>query len=426
VTGGRDDTVAQAAGPPGDVLGAVLAGEALLRAVAEQSPDMIVVMTAREVVFANGRASEVLGTALVGRTARSLMEHVHPDDLDRALRRFTDVFARPGRHDSSELRVRSGGGWRMFEFLGTNLVDEPAVGGVLFTARDVTERHRTQQLLIEHERRTHALELRRHEERVAAQLRRAAQMDTVGRLAAGAAHDFGNLLGVVANCTTRVARLLPNEHEAHAELASVDDALARAADLVRQLLLFGSSPASNPSRVDVRSVTTAVVAMLAPPDGVEIEVDSAPTPLDVVVDRARIERELLNVLVNALDALAGHGRITIRTERIYVTSRPATGLGVRPGGHARITVRDDGPGMSAAVLDRAFEPFFTRVPTAGSAPAGGSAPADDRSRSGGTGLGLPTARDAVERAGGALSLRSAPGRGTTATILLPLAPRSAR
>jgi PAS domain S-box-containing protein len=411
VTGGRDDTVVPAVGRSDEPAGAVLAGEALLRAVAEQSTDMIVVMTERLVVFANGRAAEVLGTTLVGRDPRSLMDFVHPDDLDSALGRFSEVFARVGRHDTSEMRLRSRGEWRMFEFLGTNLRDEPAVGGVLFTARDVTERHHTQQLLIEHERRTHALELRRQEERVAEQLRRAAQMDTVGRLAAGAAHDFGNLLGVVTNCTAHVARMLPAEHPAHAEMAYIDEALSRAADLVRQLLLFGSSPASHPARLDARSLTGDMVAMLAPPDGIDIVVESAAEPLDVVVDRARIERAVLNVLVNAIEALGDRGRITARTDRVYVTARPATGLGVEPGGYARITVRDDGPGMRAEVLERAFEPFFSVNASNATRP----------SRSGGTGLGLPTAKDAVERAGGALSLRSAPGRGTTATILLPLA-----
>jgi PAS domain S-box-containing protein len=427
VSGGREGVAERADPATGGPAGARLASEALLRAVADQSTDIIVVMTEREVLFANGRAEEVLGTTVVGREPRSLMQFVHPDDLDLALARFAEVFARVGRHDTSELRLRSQGDWRVFEFLATNLGDEPAVGGVLFTARDVTERHRTHRLLLEQQRRTHALELRRHEERVAAQLQRAAQLDTVGRLAAGAAHDFGNLLGVVANCSAHVAQLLPDDHPAREDLALVDDAVSRATDLVRQLLLFGSPPASRRSQVDARELAADVVAMLTAPSGVEIGVETCAGPLPVTVDRARIDRALLNVLVNALDAVGDHGRVTVRTDRIHVTARPATALGVQPGGYARITVRDDGPGMPAEVLERAFEPFFTVLPERdGTQSRGRDARGEARrtAATGGTGLGLPTARDAVERAGGALSLRSAPGRGTTATILLPLAAAS--
>jgi PAS domain S-box-containing protein len=371
---------------------------------------MIVVTTADEILFANTRTAELLGEATVGASPWEQIAHrVHPDDLELAQRRCAEVFLRPGRHESIELRVHSNGEWRMFEVFATNMLDDPSIGGVLLTARDVTDRHRAQRLLLEHERRTHALEMRRHEERVAEQLRRAGQMDTVGRLAAGAAHDFGNLLGVVMNCAAHAVRTLPDDHPVRAEIGIIDEAVARASELIQQLLLFGNPPVPTSTRFDLRSVVRDVTALVGTraDSPVEVVQDLTSEPLEVVADRARVERAIMNILVNAHDAMSAGGELRLHAERVHITARSATALGVQPGSYARLTVRDNGPGMAPHVLERAFEPFFTTSIARG-----------------GTGLGLPTARDALERAGGAIELRSAIGAGTTATMVLPIAPHT--
>jgi PAS domain S-box-containing protein len=385
---------------------ALRASELLLRAVVDQSTDLTAIIGPDRVLSASRSTVDALGIDLAGMLLHDFWPLLHPDDRAAAIERFRSVWGRPGARVAGEVRLSCRDGWRSFEAVTTNLTHEPSIGGLVLTARDVTDRRRAEQQLIQNERRMHALELQMHAERAAEHMRRAQQMDTVGLLAAGAAHDFGNLLGVVANCAQYVARLLDDQHPARAELEMIDAAVERSADLIQQLLLFGNPPTVIATRFDVGDMTCEALSMVFARcyPLVVVTHDVCAERLEVVADRRRVERGLINVIINACDAMPDGGTVTVRNDRVNVMTRHATDLGVEPGSYARITVRDNGVGMPAAVLERVFEPFFTT--SAGK---------------GGTGLGLATAKDAFVRAGGAITLSSRERHGTVVSILLPLA-----
>jgi PAS domain S-box-containing protein len=385
---------------------ALRASELLLRAVVDQSTDLTAIIGPDRVLSASRSTVDALGIDLAGMFLHDFWPLLHPDDRAAAIQRFQSVWGRPGARVAGEVRLSCRDGWRSFEAVTTNLTHEPSIGGLVLTARDVTDRRKAEQQLIQNERRMHALELQMHAERVAEHMRRAEQMDTVGLLAAGAAHDFGNLLGVVANCAQYVARLLDDQHPARAELEMIDAAVERSADLIQQLLLFGNPPTVIATRFDVGDMTCEALSMVFARcyPHVVVTHDVCAERLEVVADRRRVERGLINVIINACDAMPDGGTVAVRNDRVNVMTRHATDLGVEPGSYARITVRDNGVGMPPAVLERVFEPFFTT--SAGK---------------GGTGLGLATAKDAIVRAGGAITLSSRERRGTVVSILLPLA-----
>jgi PAS domain S-box-containing protein len=385
---------------------ALRASELLLRAVVDQSTDLTAIIGPDRVLSASRSTVDALGIDLAGMFLHDFWPLLHPDDRAAAIQRFQSVWGRPGARVAGEVRLSCRDGWRSFEAVTTNLTHEPSIGGLVLTARDVTDRRKAEQQLIQNERRMHALELQMHAERVAEHMRRAEQMDTVGLLAAGAAHDFGNLLGVVANCAQYVARLLDDQHPARAELEMIDAAVERSADLIQQLLLFGNPPTVIATRFDVGDMTCEALSMVFARcyPLVVVTHDVCAERLEVVADRRRVERGLINVIINACDAMPDGGTVAVRNDRVNVMPRHATDLGVEPGSYARITVRDNGVGMPPAVLERVFEPFFTT--SAGK---------------GGTGLGLATAKDAFVRAGGAITLSSRERHGTVVSILLPLA-----
>jgi PAS domain S-box-containing protein len=384
---------------------ALRASETLLRAVVDQSTDLIAIVGTDRVISASRSTVDALGIDMAGMSLEDFWPLIHPDDRPASMQRFVAVWEAPGARVSGEVRLSCRDGWRSFEAATTNLTHEPSIGGLLVTARDVTSRRRAEELLLQNERRMHALELQRQAERDAGHVRRAQHMDTLGLLAAGAAHDFGNLLGVVANCAQYVARVLDDQHPARAELDVIDTAVERAADLIQQLLLFGNPPTVIASRFEIGDMVREGVSMISARSDPHLVVvhDVCSERLEVVADRRRVERALVNVLINACDAMSDGGTARVHSARVHIAARHATDLGVEPGSYARITVRDEGVGMPPAVLERVFEPFFTT--SAGR---------------GGTGLGLATAKDAVERAGGAITVSSREGHGTLVSIFLPL------
>jgi signal transduction histidine kinase len=224
----------------------------------------------------------------------------------------------------------------------------------------------------------------------------------LGRLAGGIAHDFNNLLLVMTGHVELVRRLLGPGHPAAVRLDPVLHAAERAAALTRQLLAFGrSSPA--PARVaDVGAVLAQLEPMLRRLLGayVRIEVRAGRGLGLVRVDPAQVEQLLLNLVLNARDAMPGGGRLTIETRDVEVaggTAPPAP-----PGRYVMLAVSDEGVGMDAATRARVFEPFFTTK-------AAGE----------GSGLGLATVQQVVEQAGGSVRVDSEPGLGTTFRIYLP-------
>jgi hypothetical protein len=237
------------------------------------------------------------------------------------------------------------------------------------------------------------------------QLRQAQKMEALGRLAGGAAHDFNNLLSIILGWSEFLAASMPEDDERRSEVAEILEAGRRAAALTKQLLTFSRRQVFKPEPLDPSALIRSTVALLERLLGEDIQVTTAfaPEVPRIMADRGQIEQVLINLAMNARDAMPDGGTLTLTTAQAQVTDvgpNPAGNL--RPGGYATITVRDTGSGMDARTLSSLFEPFFTT-----------------KKQGKGTGLGLATAFGIVSQSGGSIAVDSAPGQGATFTIYLP-------
>jgi PAS domain S-box-containing protein len=282
---------------------------------------------------------------------------------------------------------------------------------------DITER-----LALQAER-----ELRRAEserEEYERRLHHSQRLESLGQLAGGVAHDFNNLLAVMGNYADFIAAAAtaaagPDTsaeqrqrwEEVGRDVAQVRRAVERATRLTRQLLTFGRGDVIRPEVLDLNEVVSEVEQMLRRTIGERIELitDVDPDRLPVYADPGQIEQILINLAVNARDAMPDGGGLTIQTRAVrFDAGYACTHPGLEPGDYAQMRVSDTGIGMTPEVRQRAFEPFFTSKP-----------------KGYGTGLGLATVYGIVTHAGGQVQLYSEPGMGTTVTILLPVTDRVA-
>jgi PAS domain S-box-containing protein len=245
------------------------------------------------------------------------------------------------------------------------------------------------------------------------QHRLAQRMESLGQLAGGVAHDFNNLLGAIINYAAFVKEEVgaaaaddPEHWEpVEADVAQIESAAERAARLVHQLLSFARQEVARPEVVNINDAVMSIELLLRRTLGEHIQLSTvlAPDLVSVKIDSGQLEQVLVNLAVNARDAMPGGGRLTIDTENLEVDDDyAATRPGVLPGRYVRLRVSDTGTGMDSATLQRAFEPFFTTKP-----------------KGEGTGLGLASVYGIVTQAGGRVQIYSEPGHGTTITALLP-------
>ncbi|GIU84441.1 MAG: hypothetical protein KatS3mg008_1216 [Acidimicrobiales bacterium] len=238
------------------------------------------------------------------------------------------------------------------------------------------------------------------------QLVQAQRLEAVGQLAGGIAHDFNNILAAILTGTDLLAEEIEGD-QAREDLAEIRRTAERGAELARQLLLFARGEVrSNPEVLEPNQVILSVRTMLerAAGDGVELVFDLEEHCGDLYVDRTEIERILMNLVMNARDAMEEGGAVTIRTRRLELDEDAASmHIGVDPGEYVSIEVEDTGCGMPPDVLRRAFEPFFTTKDVGK-----------------GTGLGLSTIYGIVQRRKGTVEIESEVGKGTRVRVLLPV------
>jgi two-component system cell cycle sensor histidine kinase/response regulator CckA len=238
------------------------------------------------------------------------------------------------------------------------------------------------------------------------QLRQSQKMEAIGRLAGGVAHDFNNLLSVVLSYSAFALSGLDADDAVAADVREIQSAGKRAADLTRQLLAFSRQQMLAPAVVDLNEIVGHMDTMLRRLIGEDVDLRTVTCPHigKVKVDRGQIEQVIMNLTINARDAMPGGGTLTIETAEIFLDEQYATShVGINAGTHALLTVTDSGVGMTAEVQARIFEPFFTT-----------------KERGKGTGLGLSTVLGIVEQSGGSISVSSEPGRGATFRICFPL------
>jgi len=240
----------------------------------------------------------------------------------------------------------------------------------------------------------------REQAKLREQLRQAQKMEAIGRLAGGVAHDFNNILTSIVASASLAKEELPVGHKARADLEQICVDSGRASELTRQLLACARKQVLSPKVVDIDCVVEGVAKMLQRLLGASITLEMRLTSkAQVFIDEGQLEQVLLNLAVNARDAMPDGGRLIISTEAQAPTRKDGNGVG---GTHVLLSVRDDGSGIPADVLPQIFEPFFTT-----------------KGAEQGTGLGLATCHGIVAQAGGDITVHSKVGEGTTFEIRLP-------
>ncbi len=239
------------------------------------------------------------------------------------------------------------------------------------------------------------------------QLRQAQKMEAIGRLAGGVAHDFNNLLTAIIGYTDLVKEKLEvNDPIAH-DVGEIRKAADRAAALTRQLLAFSRKQFLSPEVLDLNAIVTGMLPMLPRVIGEHIETATnlAPDLRRVKADPSQMEQVLVNLVLNARDAMPMGGHLAIDTANVNLDEerRSAERLSLELGPYVMLAIRDTGSGMDAETRAHVFEPFFTT-----------------KAKGKGTGFGLPTVYGIVDQSGGAISMDTAPGRGTSIRIYLPV------
>jgi PAS domain S-box-containing protein len=239
------------------------------------------------------------------------------------------------------------------------------------------------------------------------QLHEAQKLEAIGRLAGGVAHDFNNLLVILMSSVELLANnpTVARDEGARADLSALREATERARSLTRQLLAFGRRQVAQPALIDLGPTLDRIERLLRRllTEDIELGIRVAADIWPILADPVQLEQVLLNLLVNARDAMPAGGTITLDASNLELTAESAKAYpGSRPGPYVRIKVRDPGVGMPPEVLEHAFEPFFTTKPVGQ-----------------GTGLGLATVHGIVQQNGGVVRAKSQVDRGTTIEVLLP-------
>jgi two-component system cell cycle sensor histidine kinase/response regulator CckA len=357
--------------------------EARFRALIENSLDITAIVDAESVMrYVSPSVLRILGYApeeLVGTAALDL---VHPDDVEAIAAIFAAATMDPGLMRMNEFRARHKDGmWLRMEAVGLNLLDDPAVRGMVVTARDVTARR--------------ALESR---------LMQAERLEAIGQLAGGVAHDFNNVLLVIRGYSSVLRSALVDPQQV-ADVDEIARAADRAADLTRQLLAFGRRQVLQPRLLSLVEVVRGLQSLLERSlrEDIVFDLDLPAAIPPVTADPGQMEQVLLNLVVYSRDAITAHGVVRVAIREAVVTGAEARiSPSLLPGRYVALSVSDNGGGIDPTVLPHIFEPFFTT-----------------KEDGVGTGLGLSTVYGIVAQSGGGIEVRSLVGGGTEFIVYLP-------
>jgi len=358
--------------------------EASFRSVVEDAPygiyrsnlvgELLLVNPALEKMLGYDSANELLHANLADRIYRYPEEHRRITEIVLRDRNFKDVETEWKRKDGALITVRCSG-WAVKD-------DTSQVAYLEVFAEDVTERRVLER-----------------------QLRMAQKMEAVGRLSGGIAHDFNNLLGVIIGYSQVMKRMLGSTHAAFEHAEEIEKASQRAVSLTRQLLAFSRQQVLEPVVLNLNTLVSDMEKMLPRLIGEDIELHLALDPAlgQVKADPGQVEQVLMNLAVNARDAMPDGGKLTVTTANVeldlaYTRRHP----GSRIGSFVMLGVTDTGTGIDPEIQAQIFEPFFTT-----------------KDRDKGTGLGLATVYGVVKQSNGYIWVDSAPGKGTSFQIYLP-------
>ena len=354
-----------------------------LATLLERVPDVVLLADAGGTVGYANSAGRAYGIA----EGQDLLDCplVHEDDRTGIRATWNRLLALPGQSVSAEVRIRRSDSWSRLIVTGENLLNDPAVGAVFVTATDAMRRHE--------------LDWR---------LQQAQQLEAVGRLAGGVAHDFNNVLTTIQGLTRLCLEDPALSAETRTDLTEVASAADRAASVTARLLAFSRRQVLRPRVIDlnqhVRDMQRTVRRLIG--SDVVINAFTAAREPRVLVDPEQLEQILLNLALNARDAMPRGGLLTLRTDDVTIAPEHAARFpySVRPGSYVMLEVSDTGPGIPAHMRQQVFEPFFTT-----------------KSTEAGSGLGLSTVYGIVKQSGGYVWIDDADGGGARISIHLPVA-----
>jgi len=362
----------------------LLAREERFRALVEHSADAIALLDrAGTITYATPSTERVLGYRAEQVLGRNAMELIHPDDVAVVSGHLLGLQDRPGAVVALDARYRhQDGSWRFGECSVANRLSDPTVRALVLNYREITERRRLEE-----------------------QLRQAQKMEAVGRLAGGVAHDFNNVLTAIFGYADLLNEELPEGHQARRDLDEIRKAAQRASTLTRQLLAFSRQQVLQPMVLNLNDLVEDIQNMLVRlvAEDIQLRLRLEPSAGNVRADAGQIQQVLMNLVVNARDAMPSGGKLLVETANTELSEQYAEShQPVVSGAYVMLAVSDSGVGMDAETRARIFEPFFTT-----------------KEKGRGTGLGLSTVYGIVKQSGGYVWVYSEPGRGTTFKIYLP-------
>jgi len=356
--------------------------EARFRSLVENTLDLVAILDPQGVIhFISPSCEALLGYAPEKLIGQAVMDFIHPEDLRTVQAGLGRAF-HTGLRQLTEFRIRhADGSWRTMESIGKRLTDEERPMALVNT-RDLTERRKLE-----------------------VQLRHSQKMEAVGQLSGGVAHDFNNILTIIQGHVSLLQGQSGASLETQDSLTEIGQAADRAANLTRQLLAFSRRQVIRPELLDLNDLITSIAKMLQRILGedVHMRLQLYPQPLLTYADAGMLDQVLMNLAVNARDAMPQGGRLIIETSA-QVISQADGGASpdAVPGNYVCLSVSDSGAGMTEEVKAHLFEPFFTT-----------------KEPGKGTGLGLATVFGIIKQHQGMVRVYSEMGHGATFRILLP-------
>ena len=363
--------------------------EAQLRSILLTAPDVIMsVDRAGTISFINRTDPPLTPEDVIGSCA---FDHVPPEARPRVVAAVEKVFS-TRELDEYEVQGPRGpdSGRQWWSVRAGPLIEGGEVVAATLCATNITQRKQSEEV----------------EARLQEQLRELQKLESIGRLAGGVAHDFNNLLTSMLGFIDLARRAQPSGSPAIELLEGATEAARRGGTLTQQLLASARKQIVHPTVVGINQIIEGMTPMIRSLVGenLEVRLALADTRDKVKVDVGSLEQVIMNLVVNARDAVVGAGRITLETGSVRLDAATARDHSTTPGEHLFFAITDTGSGMSQQVAARAFEPFFTTKPVGK-----------------GTGLGLAMCEGIVRQAGGYITLDSEPGRGSTFRVFLPRA-----
>ena len=319
------------------------------------------------------------------------LDITHPDDIETSRNYFLKVIAGELSNYRIEKKFIKKDGSTVWGDLAVSPVKdrEGRVQLMVGIVNDITDRKYSEE----------------EREKLQAQLNQSQKMESVGRLAGGVAHDFNNMLGAIFGYTELSLRKIAPDHPVYTYLQDIKKAAERSANLTRQLLAFARKQAVAPKILDLNETVEGMLKMLRQIIGEDISLEWLPSanPVMIKMDPAQVDQLLVNLCVNARDAITDTGKVTIETDKtVFTEADKIKDESILPGDYVVLVISDNGIGMDRETLDHLFEPFFTTKETGR-----------------GTGLGLATVYGIVKQNNGFINVYSEPGLGTTFRIYLP-------